>query len=142
MLDTKMLIVEGCNLKGFHANYKDVCEKFIKNELRLIISEDHDYLGRGMYFWDHKSNARYWKVHKKSARESAIVSAEINLEQLLDLTDDDICAELDKSCARLQAIEVVKPFGKKLDYIFEAFKLTYTVIKGRENKERKAENPF
>lgn len=95
-----------------------------------------------MYFWEHQSNARYWRDHKKRARESAIVSAEINLEQLLDLTDDDICSELNRYYERLKDIGVTKPLGKKLDYIFEAFQLSYTVIKGREHKEKKVESPF
>lgn len=129
-------------IKGFHANYKNECQKYINNQDYLIISNDNDYMGRGMYFWEHKSNAEYWRKEKKSDRDSAIVSAEINDKSMLDLTDDDICSYLQKILEKVKKLPV--RFGRKLDYIFESFPEMnqYNVVKGREHKDKKKENDF
>lgn len=141
-------------VNGFHANDTAECKRFINEPDYLIWSQDRDYLGGGMYFWEHKSNAEYWKNAKKSSSESAIVSAEIITDSMLDLTDDDICEMLDKCMNRVNQVKRTKlekeyqdktiPLGKKLDYLFDGFPLMgrYSVVRGREYKERKSENIF
>lgn len=53
------------NIKVYHCNDKQRCEKFLKEDNYLIWSEeDGIWLGSGMYFWDNLSNAKYWKGEK------------------------------------------------------------------------------
>lgn len=132
-------------IQGFHANYTDICEQFMTDKTFLITSEDTDYLGDGMYFWEHKSNAEYWKKTKKKDSTSSIVSAEIDLENMLDLTDDDVCEKVEKifdNIAKKLFNFETKEFGKKMNCLFETKDFKYTVIRGREHKDNKKENSF
>lgn len=83
------------NIKGYHANYKEKCKKFIETD-ELIISEDTYFLGHGMYFWDVESNANYWKTVKErqSYNEVKIVSADIIIDEFLDIMDENVRATI------------------------------------------------
>lgn len=71
---------------GYHANDRSRCSEFITNRNYLIIdSNDTDFLGKGMYFWEHESRAEWWLTEK---HKESIVKAELNLTDVLDLTDD------------------------------------------------------
>lgn len=143
---------------GFHANYIDLCEKFLSDETYIINSEgDTDYLGSGMYFWEHESNALWWNSTKKADSDSMIVSAELSLDNVLDLTDDDVCKLLDKMFAYINKSivrKIEKKRGKKtsdgamgivLDSLFEAFKpqmSRYNIIKANKFYDKKEEADF
>lgn len=80
------------NIKGYHTNYANKCRKFIETD-EIIISEDENFLGRGMYFWDVESNAAYWKTVKERQKpdESVVtVSADIITETFLDTMDENV----------------------------------------------------
>ena len=51
------------NVNVYHANDRLKVENFLETN-ELIISKDTNWLGKGMYFWDNLSNARYWKNEK------------------------------------------------------------------------------
>lgn len=120
---------------GFHANYVEECERFLSEDSYIIDSKtDTEYLGRGMYFWEHQSKAVWWaNTHKKDSA-AMIVSAELSLENVLDLTDDDVCERLsrmfsyiDKAVVRKIARERNRrdangAMGIILDSLLEAFK--------------------
>ena len=129
---------------GFHANYTDECKRFMEDESFLIISSDTDYLGKGMYFWEHKSNARYWKRAKKNNKQSSIVSALIDLENMLDLTDDDVLEILEKCCNKIKKVCNTHKLGEKINYILEIgnFPHDIDVVRCREHKKNKKENSF
>lgn len=143
---------------GFHANYSNLCEKFLKDETYIINSEgDTDYLGSGMYFWEHQSNALWWNSTKKANSNSMIVSAELSLENVLDLTDDDVCKLLERmfTCINKSVVRTIeKKRGKKtsdgamgivLDSLFEAFKpqmSKYNIIKATKFYDKKLEADF
>lgn len=141
-------------MQGFHANDVESCNRFIDDETYMIVSKDNDYLGTGMYFWEHRSNAEYWLESKKNNTNSGIVSADILLGSLLDLTDDEVCkkmANVYTLIGRAKTIALEKsfkgkpvPFGQKLDYLFEAFSdmSKYDCIRGREIKDKKPESSF
>ena len=79
-------------IKGFHANYEEKCKRFVEDG-KLITSKDTTFLGKGMYFWDNQHNSKWWKEKKK--RDSVqsvvrIVTARIDIEEILDLTDEDV----------------------------------------------------
>jgi len=69
---------------GYHANDEERCIRFLKDEKYLIIGEDTEYLGKGMYFWEHLHMAKWWKEEKK---KDLIVQATVNIDNLLDLTN-------------------------------------------------------
>ena len=86
-----------------------------------------------------------------------IVSAELSLENVLDLTDDDVCKLLDRmfSCINKSVLRSIeKERGKKtsdgamgivLDSLFEAFKLQmskYNIIKATKFYDKKQEADF
>lgn len=112
------------SIEGYHVNSEEKCKHFLSRELHLIISKDTEYLGAGMYFWDNKSNAKYWFNQRQKKRPSnlfMVISCNISLDKLLDLTDSDIMIAVDKAW---QAVEKrgrekllpLKP-GARLDYI-------------------------
>lgn len=110
-------------MTGYHANDRNRCNKFITEKDFLIISEnDVDFLGTGMYFWEHQSKAEWWLKEKD---KESIVSAKVNLETVLDLTDEEKLSLIEKATNYIQkAIErkgiKQKELGKRLDFLFEA----------------------
>ena len=97
---TKMSGVVEPNIIGYHTNSKIKCKNFMDNENYLIWSKDTHWLGDGMYFWDNLSNADYWLSEKKrkepQIKEWSIVSANIYLNKMLDLTDEKIVEQYNK----------------------------------------------
>lgn len=143
---------------GFHANYTEECERFLSEESYIIDSKtDTEYLGRGMYFWEHRSKAEWWAKTHKTKSASIIVSAELSLENVLDLTDDDICNMLQKMYSYIDKSIVTKIARKRnradsnkamgivLDSIFEAFKqqmMQYNIVKAVKIYDKKTESDF
>ena len=140
-------------MTGYHANDRERCERFINEKSYIIDSaEDTDYLGRGMYFWDNMSQAEWWLKTKK---KDAIVSAELNLDCVLDLTQKEIAdqmAELYKMIpeAFIQKYIIVygcldELLGIRLNILFESFaelKSNFNVVKAQRSYPRKAESEF
>ena len=135
-------------MTGYHANDKERCSRFIEDEAFLVIDdEDTEFLGTGMYFWEHQSRAEWWL--KEKSKES-IVKAELNLTKLLDLTDDEklkfielIADKFYKGMARKGIKQ--NQVGLKLNYLFEVNKWlseTYETIKAHFYYERKDEFNF
>lgn len=134
------------NIKVYHCNDTQRCEKFLKKDDYLIKSEeDGIWLGSGMYFWDNLSNAKYWKREKQrksyNRKSFSIVSANIYIDNLLDLTDESTCRTMEilwrNYCQKMK-----KPYdlykdvdlGEKLNILFESEMTrehlsTYNVIK-------------
>lgn len=89
----------------FHVGTKQENQQFIsdKNEL-LESTEDGDWCGAGMYFWDNLSNANFWLSSKKKRSESyniVKVSMKINEDRLLDLTSLESVKDFEKSLRNL-----------------------------------------
>lgn len=123
-------------MTGYHANDRARCTRFIRDSDYLIIdADDTDFLGSGMYFWEHKSRAEWWLTEK---HKEAVVSAELDLSCMLDLTDDiklgfigQIASKFD-SAMRGKGIKQGQ-IGLKLDYLFERNSFldsTYTSVRG------------
>ena len=144
-------------IDAYHANDQERCEHFLIDDNFLIICySDTDYLGVGMYFWNHEADARWWKSHKQ---KECIVKAKINLDAMLDLTDNDVVDYLTRFYNRI-SIAVKKKFenlakkkkvnldnavGLKLDMLYEAFPeymKKFDVLKGRRDYDRKQESDF
>ena len=134
------------NIKVFHCNDVQRCEKFLKEDDYLIRTEENGiWLGSGMYFWDNLSNAKYWKREKKrkthNRKSFSIVSAKIYIDDLLDLTDEETCRTIEmlweNYCRKMKRkYDVYKnvDLGEKLNTLFSSEMVkehlsTYSVVK-------------
>lgn len=139
------------NLVLYHCNDKKRCSQFIDSDKYMIVSqEDGNWLGQGMYFWDNLGNAKFWMGEKKKkdpSQEYQIVKARVSMENLLDLTDIDICKAVQQLWDKCEQ-EMDLPKGKavglglKLNTLcrsIEAFNTGYNVYKvfGKYNKTPK-----
>lgn len=128
-------------MKGFHANDNERCSRFLSENDYLIICKDTDYLGTGMYFWEHKSRAQWWL---KEQKKEVIVCAEIITDNMLDVTDPEIVKMLGNMFSRMDYV-IRKKFnnsnisikaGIKLDTLFETYPKflgIYTLVRGRRD---------
>ncbi|UTC44873.1 hypothetical protein [Treponema sp. OMZ 857] len=115
--------MEELNTVGFHANYKNECERFIDDKEYLIVSSDTDFLGRGMYFWMNYKQAIWWKnTKKKEGGDSLIVSAKVHSKNVLDVTDVDVLNKLERLYSKIRN-ELSKKMQVKHDYIQLGIKL-------------------
>lgn len=82
------------NIKAYHTNTQKKCQEFLTG--KMIISSDETFLGKGMYFWDNKANANYWKgVRSRNTKEPVeIVSAQVYIDSMLDLTDETVVSNI------------------------------------------------
>ncbi|MBC3900979.1 hypothetical protein GH811_15285 [Acetobacterium malicum] len=132
------------NVLGYHCNDIERCERFVHEKGYLIWSDekvDEQWLGKGMYFWDNLSNANYWKNQKKKRNpdgDHRIVSAYVNLEKFLDLTDKQVYDGVERYWEMMykkfdiQEDPEMIYIGEKLNYLFdyvEIFKKKFKVIK-------------
>lgn len=126
------------NILAYHVNYQEKCDNFIHGNIPLIISEDTQYLGRGMYFWGNNGNAQYWYNDRKRKEPQEIFCAlkcNILLDKLLDLTNSKIRNKMDKlwlSCKeQARKAGIKKEAGAQIDYMLNLAKLdgAFTVCK-------------
>jgi len=125
------------NIIGYHTNAPEKCIDFLNNDC-IIESIDKHWLGNGMYFWDNLGNAHYWaneKKRKDNLPKVYIIRANIVVDQMLDLTDNDIINKINdiwnQYCYR-KRINSDKPLGVKLNTLFKFysnFHSNYKVIK-------------
>lgn len=131
----------------FHSDEESKCKKFVEKENGLIISgntKDDIWLGKGMYFWDNKGNANWWKNKQQNRNKDkrySIVTVNAILNNLLDLTDFEVYMEMEelwKQICKQCDLDSNIPLGKKLDFLFEAFNFgkEYDLIKvyGKYNR--------
>lgn len=140
------------NIIGYHVNDKDRCEKFVNNDEYIIFSNDTCWLGYGMYFWDNQANAKYW-INQKKRKEKDIqyigqVQANIFIDKLLDLTDEDVLDTFnvlwEQYCSKAR-INKNQPIGIKIDRLFDFFKLiedSFKVIRVFGKYENSIERDF
>ncbi len=140
-------------IKVYHSNYKDKCLAFINGDDKIIVSNgDKEYLGTGIYFWDNFRQAIFWKDNKKNNDdESIIISAEINLLNMMDLSDTIMLDKLERmSNLVIKRLQIKtsknKQMGVILDILFESFNKCLSecdVIKGQYIKQKSNnEHPF
>lgn len=100
-------------------------------------SKDDIWLGKGMYFWDNRGNANWWKrkqCDKHPNAKYSIVAVNAILDNLLYLTDYDIYMKLDelwKQICQLSDLNSNVPLGEKLNFLFDSlgFGEKYDLIK-------------
>lgn len=74
---------------GYHGCDKSVSDKVLLESGRLKKSEnDFDWLGTGIYFWEHgPERALEWAQHSKKVKTPIVLSAIIHLGSCFDLLD-------------------------------------------------------
>ena len=122
------------NICGYHSNYENKCNAFIKNKRNLIISNDKEYLGKGMYFWDNKSNAKYWydkKMKDKTCAKCIVVKCDICIDNLLDLTDERVREFIDTMYSELVAkdeLDEHRAITNNIDFLFHLFDEKFPIL--------------
>lgn len=96
---------------GFHGCDQSVVDKVVAGEEKLLAStNDYDWLGNGIYFWENnEARALQWaeelaKRKSSSVKTPAIIGAIIDLGYCLDLTDSLFLEELKKGYETLVAM--------------------------------------
>lgn len=96
---------------GFHGCDKSVVDKVIAGEEELIAStNDYDWLGHGIYFWENNvDRAKDWAIQMSkrlgsSVRNPAVIGAVIDLGLCFDLTDNHYLSELKDSYSVMKKI--------------------------------------
>ena len=139
------------NLVLYHCNDSFRCHNFVHSKKYMIVSEeDGIWLGTGMYFWDNMANARFWMRKKRKDdphRDYSIISANVFMDKLLDLTDNDICNKIEKMWEKYLEVNGINDeknsaLGYKLNVLFKSIEMlreNYYVIKiyGKYNKTPK-----
>lgn len=129
----------------YHSNDIHKCSNFLQDISQLIMAEGRKpWLGKGMYFWDNHSNAKFWKRRKERERGTntkvCVIKGMIYTDNDLDLTDSDVADHVFKlwevylgSIGREN--DEKRTLGCILDILFEYFNLDYNIVKvhGRYN---------
>ena len=96
---------------GFHGCDQSVVEKVVAGKEKLLAStNDYDWLGNGIYFWENnETRALQWaaelaKRKGSSVTTPAVIGAIIDLGYCLDLTDSLCLEELKKGYETLVAM--------------------------------------
>jgi len=111
---------------AYHANDKSRCAPFIDKGRPIIDSRDKFWLGRGMYFWDNRSNAQYWASQKIKKGSSIVwlIQADICTDYLFDLKDKRMRDEFEKLWqvfSKKQKLQKTYPLGMKIDILYDAY---------------------
>ena len=96
---------------GFHGCDKSVVDAVIAGKTELLAStNDYDWLGSGIYFWENNED-RAWQWAKQlstrkssNVKEPAVIGAIIDLGYCLDLTDSFYLQELKTSYSVLKEL--------------------------------------
>ena len=104
---------------GFHGCDKSVVKKVLAGEEELLAStNDYDWLGNGIYFWENnEARALQWakdlaRRKNSSVKEPAVIGAIIDLGYCFDLTDSIYLSELRKAYDVLT--DLYKEIGRSL----------------------------
>jgi hypothetical protein len=81
---------------GYHGCDESVVRDVLLRDWRLRPSEnDYDWLGRGIYFWEHGPRRAYeWAQHSMKVKRPAVLGAHINLGYCFDLLDTNYTQSL------------------------------------------------
>src|SRR5580658_3697819 len=74
---------------GYHGCDESVVRDVLLRGKYLKPSDnDYDWLGKGIYFWEHGPRRAYeWAQHSKKVKKPAVIGAHINLGFCFDLLD-------------------------------------------------------
>lgn len=104
---------------GFHGCDESVVKKVVNGDENLIAStNDYDWLGNGIYFWENNEvRAMQWAVELSkregsSIKKPAVIGAVIDLGYCFDLTDSAYLQELKEAYGTF--VELCHKAGKEI----------------------------
>ena len=74
---------------GYHGTSKTRAEQIVRNQSFNASRNKHDWLGHGMYFWEHAPKQAWWWATRKFGTDAAVVASMIRLGNCLDMLDPD-----------------------------------------------------
>jgi hypothetical protein len=136
---------------GFHGCDAAKCRSLLNGDLPIIIAlNPYDWLGSGMYFWEHsEKRAQEWAAEgltRGKVENPAVIGAVIDLGNCLDFLDSKYLALLRPSYERLNLIsEVGMPQNRRVagspDYLLR--NLDCAVIESiHKDREDQRDEPF
>lgn len=73
---------------GYHGTSAEIAEKLVDGEAFAASSNDDDWFGNGIYFWEYAPKQAWWWASKfKRKKRPAVAGAIIRLGRCLDLLD-------------------------------------------------------
>ncbi len=141
---------------GFHGCDKSVVDKVIAGEDNLIAStNDYDWLGHGIYFWENNETRALQYAHEmlkrgsSSVKQPAVIGAVIDLGYCMDLTDSLYLDELKEAYHILKETCVLTgadlpqntDIGKSKDKLMRRLDCAVIETEHQINEEAK-ERPF
>lgn len=119
---------------GFHGCDQSIAQKVVIGEESLLAStNDYDWLGNGIYFWENnEARALQWaqelsKRKNTSIKNPAVIGAVIDLGYCLDLTDSTYLSELRRAYNAL--VDLYEELGKPLPQNTDIGKSTDKLIR-------------
>lgn len=119
---------------GFHGCDQSIAQKVVIGEESLLAStNDYDWLGNGIYFWENnEARALQWaqelsKRKNTSIKNPAVIGAVIDLGYCLDLTDSTYLSELRRAYNAL--VDLYEELGKPLPQNTDIGKSTDRLIR-------------
>lgn len=76
---------------GYHGCHRDFAQGLVRGRISLeewqASRNDYDWLGEGIYFWEHAPGRAWQWARERHGADGAVVAAEIELGRCLDLGD-------------------------------------------------------
>ncbi len=74
---------------GYHRTSKTRAEQIVRNQSFNPSKDRDDWLGHGMYFWEHAPTQAWWWAKRKHKADAAVVASMIRLGNCLDMLDPE-----------------------------------------------------
>jgi hypothetical protein len=72
---------------GYHGTRQKTADKLVNGDAFGPSTNDDDWLGHGIYFWEYAPQHAWWWAQRRYGAEGAVVGASIRLGRCLDLLD-------------------------------------------------------
>lgn len=86
---------------AFHGTRKKTAEKLIAGEPFGPSTNDDDWLGHGVYFWEYAPQQAWWWARRRYGDDGAVVGALVRLGNCIDLLDPSNASLLKQAHAEL-----------------------------------------
>ncbi|GHU83051.1 hypothetical protein FACS189415_4610 [Bacteroidia bacterium] len=90
---------------GFHGCDSSVAQKVIEGGDLIPSTNDYDWLGEGIYFWENNpERALEWAMNSKNVHKPSVLGAILDLGYCMDLMDTEFLKELKQAYGKLKEI--------------------------------------
>lgn len=79
---------------GYHGTSRSKAEDIVRRQRFTPSENKHDWLGNGVYFWEHAPRQALWWAQRRFEKEAAVVGSMIRLGNCLDLLDPENARQL------------------------------------------------